>query len=92
MKNKRNFIISASLIGFAIIFTLLVKFVDVKAVGVNGSNIGFSSINNFFHKLPLSILIQYFSNISAVLLNRDYNEHSAPIIFAQFNPRKIFSH
>ena len=51
MNNKRNFIISASLIFASILFTVLVKFIDVKAIGAVGSSIGFSTINNFFHNL-----------------------------------------
>ena len=51
MKNKRNFIISASLILFSILFTLLVKFIDVKSIGAESSSVGFSTINDFFHNL-----------------------------------------
>lgn len=45
--NKRNFIVSASLILLFIVFTILVKLVDVQAVGVNGTSIGFATINKF---------------------------------------------
>lgn len=46
MENKRrNFIISGILLLVAIVFTILVKTVDVKAVGVNGTNIGFATSN-----------------------------------------------
>lgn len=44
---KRNFLISAILILAAIGFTILVKVVDVKQVGVNGTYIGFATINQF---------------------------------------------
>lgn len=45
--NKSNIIISGILIVIAIIFSILVKIVDVKNVGVNDMEIGFSSINKF---------------------------------------------
>ena len=35
------------LILIAIIFTLLVKVVDVRQIGVNGTSIGFATINNY---------------------------------------------
>lgn len=49
-KKKRNFFISAILILLAVVFTILVKVVDVKPVGVNETNIGFASINQFVFK------------------------------------------
>lgn len=44
---KRNLIISVSLILLSIIYTFLVKNVDVQSIGVNGTNIGFATINKF---------------------------------------------
>ena len=46
-KKKRNFFISTILILVAVVFTILVKVVDVKQVGVNGTSIGFTTINQF---------------------------------------------
>ena len=46
-KNKRNFFISTILILLAVVFTILVKVVDVKQVGVNGTSIGFATVNQF---------------------------------------------
>ena len=51
-KKKRNYIISGVLISVAILFTILVKFIDVRSVGVNGTDIGFAFINK-----PISNLI-----------------------------------
>lgn len=34
-----------------IVFTLLLRFVDVQAIGPQGSSVGFASINGFVHKL-----------------------------------------
>jgi len=47
---KRNFLISTILILLAILFTFLVKVVDVKQVGLNGTNIGFATLNQFIFK------------------------------------------
>lgn len=48
---KKNIIISSCLVVFSILFTILVKNVDVSSIGPNGSTVGFSSINKFFHDL-----------------------------------------
>ena len=44
---KRNFLISGILLLIAITFTILVKVVDVKQIGVNNSSIGFATLNQF---------------------------------------------
>ena len=49
-KQKRNICISAILILLAIVYTILVKVVDVQPVGVNETNIGFATINQFIFK------------------------------------------
>ena len=49
-KKKRNFIISIILILVAVIFTILVKKVDVKQVGANETSIGFATVNLFIFK------------------------------------------
>ena len=49
-KKKRNFFISTILILLAVLFTILVKVVDVKQVGVNETNIGFATLNQFVFK------------------------------------------
>ena len=46
-KKKRNFSISIILILLAVVFTILVKVVDVKPVGANETDIGFATINRF---------------------------------------------
>ena len=50
-KDKRNFLISIILILLAIGFTILVKVVDVKQVGVNETSIGFATVNQFVFNL-----------------------------------------
>jgi undecaprenyl-diphosphatase len=42
---KKKVILSSILVIISIIFTVLVKTVDVQSVGVNGTDIGFASIN-----------------------------------------------
>ena len=49
-KTKRNLLISIILILLAIIFTIIVKLIDVKQVGVNETYIGFATINQFIFK------------------------------------------
>lgn len=51
MKKEKNFIINAILILLALIFTILVKVVDVRVIGVNGSSIGFALINQFVFEM-----------------------------------------
>lgn len=48
---RRNYFISAILILLAIGFTVLVKVVDVKQVGVNETSIGFATVNQFVFNL-----------------------------------------
>ena len=48
---KKNIIISVILTIVSIIYTLLVKYVDVKEIGPNNTSVGFSSINGLFKDL-----------------------------------------
>ena len=58
-KKKRNFFISTILILLAVVFTILVKVVDVKQVGVNGTTIGFATLNQFIFKTTGVNMIWY---------------------------------
>ena len=52
IKEKRKFIYISITLGLAfILWTLLIKFVDVKAIGPNTSSIGFATLNRLFHNL-----------------------------------------
>ena len=53
MKNKKilNLYASLFLLVVFILWTIAVCFVDVKAIGPNGSVVGFATINTFVHKL-----------------------------------------
>ena len=48
MKDSKKYLISSIiLVTIAIVFTMLVKFVDVGAIGPEGSKVGFQAINEF---------------------------------------------
>lgn len=47
-KIRNNFMITGVLFVVFVLYTLLVMFVDVKAIGPQGSEIGFASVNQFF--------------------------------------------
>lgn len=71
-KLSKDIYICISLILMAIIFTLLVKYVDVKAIGPNNSLVGFASINNLtlsfgYHKIFYT-LAQIFGYISFIIV------------------------
>ena len=60
---KRNFFISTILILLAIIFTILVKVVDVKQVGVNETSIGFATVNQFvFKTIGINMILYYITD------------------------------
>lgn len=49
MKSKKNLIISIVLILISIIYTILVKNIDVRAIGPNESLVGFGALNSVVH-------------------------------------------
>lgn len=49
-ENRKNILISVILLIAFILFTILVKFVDVSSIGPNSSNVGFSTLNSFILK------------------------------------------
>ena len=51
MNNKKNIIISIIFTIVSVLYTILVKFVDVKEIGPNNSKVGFSTINKWFSNL-----------------------------------------
>jgi len=50
-KHTKNFIISASLLISFVLFTLMVKFIDVKPIGQKESLVGFATLNGWIHNL-----------------------------------------
>lgn len=60
MKKRRNEIwLCGGLFLVAIIYTLLVKYIDVQAIGPNDSLVGFATINNFMFNLTGVNMIWY---------------------------------
>ncbi|MCR4865336.1 MAG: phosphatase PAP2 family protein [Lachnospiraceae bacterium] len=51
MKKKRNLLIGSVLIAAFALWTFLIQWVDVQAVGQNGTKIGFADFNVQFHQL-----------------------------------------
>ena len=52
IKEKRRFIYISIVFGMAfVLWTLVIKFVDVKSIVPNGSVVGFATINRYFHNL-----------------------------------------
>lgn len=50
-QGKRGIMSGAALILAFILLTVLIQTVDVRPVGVNGTNIGFATVNTWFHRL-----------------------------------------
>ena len=51
MNKKRNIILSVVLTIVSVVYTYLVKTIDVKSIGPNNSKVGFSRLNNLFSNL-----------------------------------------
>lgn len=51
MNKKRNLFLSIFFTVISIVYTLIVKNIDVKAIGPNNSSVGLSSLNNWFKNL-----------------------------------------
>ena len=51
VKGKKEFIIGVSGIGIFALWTFLIQIIDVKPKGVNGTEIGFATINTWLHSL-----------------------------------------
>ena len=68
-EDRKNLIISGSLFLVFIIYTLLVRFVDVQAIGPQGSSVGFAALNGAAAKIfpyngfwyLLSKIVGYFA-------------------------------
>lgn len=50
-KNRKTLICGVSLLSAFVLWTLLVLFVDVRAIGPEGSSVGFAALNGFVHEL-----------------------------------------
>ena len=50
-KNKKALVWGASLLAAFVLWTVLVCFVDVQAIGPEGSSVGFATLNGYVHNL-----------------------------------------
>ena len=52
MKNtdKKRIFVGAGFLAAFVLWTVLVSFVDVRAIGPNGSSVGFAALNGYVHK------------------------------------------
>ena len=50
-KSRRLFWVGTSLLIAFVLWTMLVRFVDVRAIGPEGSSVGFATLNRFVHEL-----------------------------------------
>ena len=50
-KNKKRLVLGASLVVAFVLWTIFVCFVDVRAIGPEGSSVGFATLNGFVHEL-----------------------------------------
>ena len=50
-KSRRLFFVGASLLAAFVLWTVLIRFVDVQAIGPEGSSVGFATLNGFVHEL-----------------------------------------
>ncbi len=50
-KNRKMLVLGTSLLAMFVLWTLLLRFVDVQAIGPEGSSVGFAGLNGFVHEL-----------------------------------------
>ena len=50
-ENKKSFLIAVFFLAAFILWTVLIRFIDVKAIGPQNSSVGFATLNAFFYKL-----------------------------------------
>lgn len=50
-KNLKSLYVSIFMLGAFVLWTIAVRFIDVRAIGPDGSSVGFATVNAFFHKL-----------------------------------------
>ncbi len=50
-KSKKMLVLGASLLAMFVLWTVLVRFVDVRAIGPEDSSVGFATLNGFVHAL-----------------------------------------
>ncbi len=58
-KNRRYLYISVSMLTAFVLWTAAVCFVDVRAIGPDGSSVGFATVNGFVHKITGVSMLLY---------------------------------
>ena len=53
-ETKKSFYIAVGMLVAFLLWTVAVRFVDVKAIGPNDSSVGFATVNEFFHNNRLA--------------------------------------
>ena len=67
-KTTRNFLLSTILTLLAVGFTYLVKIVDVKEIGIEGTNIGFSTINKLvFNEIGVNMTWYHITDLLGII-------------------------
>lgn len=66
-KIDRNYLIGAGFFVAFVLFTILVKFVDVRAIGPLGSEVGFAGLNELFMKNNSNSCWNAVSNVFLIL-------------------------
>ena len=56
---KKSLFVGISFIFIFVIWTILIKYVDLQQIGPRDSIVGFSTLNKFFHSLTGSNLLLY---------------------------------
>ncbi|MBP3321624.1 MAG: phosphatase PAP2 family protein [Clostridia bacterium] len=57
--NKRRLVWGAGFVAAFVLWTVLIRFLDVRAIGPQGSSVGFGALNRFVHDLTGVNLILY---------------------------------
>ncbi len=67
-KNIKNFIVSSGLMITFILFTLIVKFIEVKPIGPQESSVGFATLNGWIHNLfGINMILYNITDWASVL-------------------------
>ena len=57
--NRKNLLVGAVFLSLFILWTILISFIDFKAIGPNNSTVGLATLNNAFHNLTGVNLLLY---------------------------------
>jgi undecaprenyl-diphosphatase len=58
-RNQKSFYTGLLFLLLFVVWTVLISFIDIKAVGPKNSNVGFATINTFFHRLTGTNMFLY---------------------------------